>query len=227
MNLLWVEDERRIVDEVAPFLEEEGCRVTRAESAEDALRLLARHTYDLLLLDWMLPDMPGTELCKEVQRRWRTPVIMLTAKSDEWHKVVALEIGADDYLSKPFGMRELLARIKAVLRRSGALSSAEQQALQRGRLTIDIAKHQVWSGEQEVTLTPTEFDLLLTLARHPGRVYSRLQLITDTLGDSFGGFERTVDSHIRNLRHKLEDDPASPRYIVTVYGVGYKFGGEL
>ncbi|WP_260405635.1 response regulator transcription factor, partial [Paenibacillus sp. 598K] len=130
MNLLWVEDERRIVDEVAPFLEEEGCRVTRAESAEDALRLLARHTYDLLLLDWMLPDMPGTELCKEVQRRWRTPVIMLTAKSDEWHKVVALEIGADDYLSKPFGMRELLARIKAVLRRSGALSSAEQQALQ-------------------------------------------------------------------------------------------------
>ncbi|WP_260405634.1 winged helix-turn-helix domain-containing protein, partial [Paenibacillus sp. 598K] len=103
----------------------------------------------------------------------------------------------------------------------------EQQALQRGRLTIDIAKHQVWSGEQEVALTPTEFDLLVTLARHPGRVYSRLQLITDTLGDSFGGFERTVDSHIRNLRHKLEDDPASPRYIVTVYGVGYKFGGEL
>jgi len=227
MNLLWVEDERRIVDEVAPFLEEEGCRVTRAESAEDAFRLLARHTYDLLLLDWMLPDMPGTELCKEVQRRWRTPVIMLTAKSDEWHKVVALEIGADDYLSKPFGMRELLARIKAVLRRSGALSPAEQQALQRGRLTIDIAKHQVWSGDQEVSLTPTEFDLLVTLARHPGRVYSRLQLITDTLGDSFGGFERTVDSHIRNLRHKLEDDPASPRYIVTVYGVGYKFGGEL
>ena len=225
MKVLWVEDEQRIVDEVSPFLEEEGCRVSRAADAQQALDLLAMESFDLLLVDWMLPDLPGTELCKTVHHQWRTPVIMLTAKSDEWHKVIALEIGADDYVSKPFGMRELLARMRAVLRRAGSpgAEAPQQQILKRKELIIDILKHQVQVGDRLVTLTPTEFDLLVTLARHPGRVYSRLQLISDTLGDEYFGFERTIDSHIRNLRHKLEEEPAAPRYILTVYGVGYTF----
>lgn len=225
MKVLWVEDEQRIVEEVSPFLEEEGCQIRHAADAQQALVLMEKELFDLLLVDWMLPDLPGTELCKMVQRQWRTPVIMLTAKSDEWHKVVALEIGADDYVSKPFGMRELLARMRAVLRRAGKpqAEATPQQILERKGLKIDMLKHQVHVDHRQVTLTPTEFDLLVTLARHPGRVYSRLQLISDTLGDEYFGFERTVDSHIRNLRHKLEEEPAAPRYILTVYGVGYTF----
>lgn len=227
MNLLWVEDEYKIVADVIPFLEQEGCQITHVHHAEEALSTIEQNgdVYDLLLIDWMLPGMTGTDLCKEVQRRWQTPVIMLTAKSDEWHKVIALEIGADDYIIKPFGMRELLARVKAVLRRTGLVVPKEESLLQHGELTIDILRHEVKKSGQLIALTPSEFDLLATLASQPGRVFSRLQLIDDTFGEAYYGFERTIDSHIRNLRHKIEDDSTNPRHILTVYGIGYKFNG--
>lgn len=173
----------------------------------------------------MLPGLSGTDLCREVQRERKVPVIMLTAKTDEWDKVIALEIGADDYITKPFGMRELLARIKAVLRRTGSAGVTEDKVLRSGSLTIDPLRHEVKKNDRPISLTPTEFELLVTLAEQPGRVFSRLQLIDQTLGEVYYGYERTIDSHIRNLRRKIEDDPAQPQYIVTVYGVGYKFGG--
>ncbi|GAA3400268.1 response regulator transcription factor [Paenibacillus hodogayensis] len=226
MKILWVEDEPRIVVDVISFLEQEACTVTHVLTSAQALAKLQAGSFDMMLIDWMLPDMPGTELCKEVQRRWQMPVIMLTAKSDEWHKVIALEIGADDYVIKPFGMRELLARMKAVLRRTSASRQPEEQLLHVHSLTIHISGHEVTKQGRPIALTPTEFDLLVTLAKQPGRVYSRLQLINDTLGDSYPGFERTVDSHIRNLRQKIEDDPSQPKLIVTVYGVGYKLSQE-
>ncbi|MGN7380641.1 MULTISPECIES: response regulator [unclassified Paenibacillus] len=225
MNILWVEDEVKMIERVVPFLNQEGCRVTHAISAEAALELLRKQLYDLLLIDWMLPGLSGTDLCREVQRERKVPVIMLTAKTDEWDKVIALEIGADDYITKPFGMRELLARIKAVLRRTGSAGVAEDKVLRSGSLTIDPLRHEVKKNDKLISLTPTEFELLVTLAEQPGRVFSRLQLIDQTLGEVYYGYERTIDSHIRNLRRKIEDDPAQPQYIVTVYGVGYKFGG--
>lgn len=225
MNILWVEDELKIVEKVVPFLHEEGCRVTHALSAEAALDMLHKQSFDLVLIDWMLPGQSGTDLCREVQRERKIPVIMLTAKTNEWDKVIALEIGADDYITKPFGMRELLARIKAVLRRSGSAGMVEEKVIRSGSLTIDPLRHEVKKNGQFISLTPTEFQLLVTFAEQPGRVFSRLQLIDQTLGEVYYGYERTIDSHIRNLRRKIEDDPAHPQYIVTVYGVGYKFGG--
>lgn len=228
MKLLWVEDEQRIVEEGTLFLEREGCIVSAASNVEEALIMLERNNYDLLLVDWMLPGQQGIELCREVQRRWKLPVIMLTAKSDEFDKVIALELGADDYITKPFGMRELLARIKAVLRRSGLDSrvAADREAslLQAGDLVIDPLRHEITKKGRQLDLTPTEFELLRLLAEQPGRVFTRLQLLDRAMGEAFIGYERTVDSHIRNLRRKVEDNPAEPEYILTVYGVGYKFG---
>ncbi|MDF2669875.1 MAG: DNA-binding response regulator [Paenibacillus sp.] len=231
MKLLWVEDERRIVEEGTLFLEQEGCKVTHAATSEDAVELLNQGTFDLLLIDWMLPGQQGIDLCKEVQSRWKVPVIMLTARTDEWHKVIALEIGSDDYITKPFGMRELLARIKAVLRRSGRsqhnpAEDMNSQVIQIDGLVIDAHRHEVSKKGLRLQLTPTEFALLHTLAKQPGRVFSRLHLLEQALGDAYLGYERTIDSHIRNLRSKVEDDPANPLYIVTVYGIGYKFGGS-
>ncbi len=229
MKLLWVEDEKRFVEEGTLFLEQEGCKVTHAATSEQAVTLLNQENFDLMLLDWMLPGQQGIDLCKEVQSRWKVPVIMLTAKTEEWHKVIALEIGSDDYITKPFGMRELLARIKAVLRRSGRLqhnpAEDNSQTIQIDGLILDVHRHEVSKNGQRLQLTPTEFALLITLARQPRRVFSRLDLLEQALGDAYFGYERTIDSHIRNLRRKVEDDPANPAYIVTVYGIGYKFGG--
>lgn len=225
MKLLWVEDEARIVESVIPFLEEENCQVTHVMDAVNTMAALKKQTYDLILIDWMLPDKSGIDLCKDVQQQWNIPAIMITAKTDEWHKVIALEIGADDYITKPFGMRELLARIRAVLRRAGQLKTGEEKVIRSGALTIDSLRHEVRIHEELVTLTPTEFDILHTLASQPGRTFSRLQLIDHILGEAYFGYERTIDSHIRNLRRKIEEDTSQPTYVVTVYGIGYKFGG--
>jgi len=226
MRILWVEDEPKIVADVIPFLEQEGCSVTYVLNAEQALERIRIASYDVVLIDWMLPGMDGVELCKEIRRESSVAVIMLTAKTDEWHKVIALEIGADDYLIKPFGMRELLARMKAVLRRTLGSVQQEEDILIRHSLRIHVLRHEVEKNGHPIALTPTEFDLLVTLAKQPGRVFSRLQLLNDTFGESFGGFERTVDSHIRNLRNKIEDDPANPQIVLTVYGIGYKLSLE-
>ena len=227
MRLLWVEDEPQLVEEGARFLREEGFTVEAAGTYAEACERLETAGADLVLLDWRLPDRPGIELCREIQQRWKNPVIMLTAKADEFDKVLALEIGADDYICKPFGMRELAARIRAVMRRAGKGSAALSQGarggvLKRGDLTIDPERHAVYKGSEEIALTRTEFALLYTMASRPSKVFSRLQLMDEALGEAFVGYERTIDSHIRNLRKKLEHGDES-RYIVTVHGIGYKF----
>lgn len=231
IRLLWVEDEQRLLAEGQSFLQAEGFSVASAGTVRDAEAMLNGQTFDFILLDWMLPDGSGIELCKQIQTRWKTPVMMLTAITDEFDKVLALEIGADDYLTKPFGMRELLARIKAVLRRmnkwSEPAAAPAAYELARGELRIDERKHTVVKKSEEIPLTRTEFALLLQLAKHPGRVYSRLQLMDEALGDAYIGFERTIDSHIRNLRKKIEDNPVEPQYVLTVFGIGYKFGEGL
>ena len=225
--MLWVEDEPQLLEEGIRFLREEGFTVEAAGTYAEAWERLERGAVDLVLLDWLLPDRPGIELCRQIQQKWRIPVIMLTAKADEFDKVLALEIGADDYLAKPFGMRELAARIRAVMRRIGKASSALSNGaggsvLKRGDLTIDPERHVVYKGSEKIALTKTEFALLYAMARRPSKVFSRLQLMDEALGEAFVGYERTIDSHIRNLRKKLERGDES-RYIVTVHGIGYKF----
>ncbi|RKN84365.1 response regulator transcription factor [Paenibacillus ginsengarvi] len=231
IRLLWIEDEQRLLTEGQSFLQAEGFSVTCAGTVREAEAYLNGQMFDFILLDWMLPDGSGIELCKQIQTRWKTPVMMLTAKTDEFDKVLALEIGADDYLTKPFGMRELLARIKAVLRRMKKWSEPDAapspHEWARGDLRIDEHKYTVTKKGDQIPLTRTEFALLLQLAKHPGRVYSRLQLMDEALGDTYIGFERTIDSHIRNLRKKIEDNPVEPQYVLTVFGIGYKFGEGL
>jgi len=225
VRLLWVEDEKPLLEEGMLFLRDEGFTVVPAGTYAEAWEQLERSSFDLVLLDWLLPDRPGIELCKQIQQRWKIPVIMLTAKSDEFDKVLALEIGADDYVSKPFGMRELAARIRAVTRRMSKGSGmpagwSDDGVIKRGDLTIDPERHTVYRGTEEIALTKTEFALLYAMASRPSKVFSRLQLMDEALGDAFIGYERTIDSHIRNLRKKLGDES---RYVVTVHGIGYKF----
>ncbi|GAB2701113.1 response regulator transcription factor [Paenibacillus thermoaerophilus] len=231
-DLVWLEDERLLLEECADFLRGQGYTVRGAATWPELLALLKDKKPDLVLLDWMVPGgIDGLEACKLIQRQWRIPVIMVTAKGDEFDKVLALEIGADDYLTKPFGLRELAARIKAVLRRAEGGSrfpaadeaAGEEEIIRRGELTIDPVKFEARLKDKPLDLTRTEFQLLAKLAAHPGRVFTRMQLMDEALGDAYVGYERTMDSHIRNLRRKLGDDPADPVYIHTVYGVGYKF----
>ncbi|WP_202113017.1 winged helix-turn-helix domain-containing protein [Paenibacillus sp. MMS18-CY102] len=229
-SIVWVEDEKALLEEGAHYLRQEGYEVYGASCCEEAYQLIAEHKPKLLLVDWMLPGgCSGLDLCKRNEQEWRIPVIMITAKGDEFDKVLALEIGADDYLAKPFGLRELSARMKALLRRTGrnmdtpSYHHASAAIVHRGALAIDPDRYRVEKEGQEIELTRTEFLLLWQLAQHPGRVYTRAHLMEAALGDDYLGFERTIDSHIRNLRRKLEEDPASPEYVLTVYGVGYKF----
>lgn len=229
MHILWIEDETKLLHECKAYLEAaEGYKVTGAASYAEALPVLAGDKPDLLIVDWMLPGgTTGLDICKRNAREWQLPVIMVTAKGDEFDKVLALEIGADDYLTKPFGLRELSARIKAVMRRAGTGGVREERSgeapIRRGPLVIDSLRMEVKLDGRPVDLTRTEFQLLAKLAAQPGRAFTRLQLMDEALGDSFAGYERTLDSHIRNIRRKLGDDPAEPRFILTVYGIGYKF----
>lgn len=225
-TILIVDDEPKVVDVIQPFLEREGFVVQSAGTGREAVRKTAELHPDLVLLDWMLPEGSGLDVCRELRTTSRgLGIIMLTARTDETDRVLGLEMGADDYIPKPFGLRELLARIRAVLRRVQTVPSAEETGvIYRGELVIDESKYRVWKNNEEVQLTPAEFQILLTLAVRPGVVYSRLQLLKSTLGDAYLNYERTIDSHISHLRKKLEDDSANPRYIQTVHGVGYRFG---
>ena len=180
----------------------------------------------LVVLDWMLPEMSGIEVCRELRKISRMGIIMVTARTDVTDRIIGLEVGADDYLTKPFALRELVARIRSLLRRMEGHEIA-QQNIERGQLTISEAQCRVWKREQEIPLTPTEFKLLLTLAVKPGIVYSRLQLLQAALEDDILNDERTVDAHISRIRKKIEDDPSNPVYIQTVYGFGYRFGDRL
>ncbi|HEU4962987.1 MAG TPA: response regulator transcription factor [Bacilli bacterium] len=234
-TVLAVDDEEKMLGILRQYLTQEQFEVLTAQDGEEALGLFReRSEIDLVLLDWMMPGMNGPEVCRRLREMSEVPVIFLTAKSDEFDKLLGLELGADDYITKPFSMRELAARIRVVLRRlqkgqsqrqsaSSARDVEAAQQLVRGALVVDLARHEVTVEGREVVVTPTEFKLLATLAAAPGRVYSRLQLLESALGEEYAGYERSIDTHISNLRKKIEADPARPQWIVTVFGVGYKF----
>ncbi|WP_274655444.1 response regulator transcription factor [Paenibacillus humicola] len=221
-KLLLVEDEPEMLEEMHTYLQREGFRVLTACTGKEALAIARSERPELVVLDWMLPEKSGIDVCRELRQTSHCGIIMVTARSDESDKIVGLEIGADDYLTKPFSLRELSSRIRALLRR---LHGPEDRSmLERDNLIISESKCQVFMDGKEIQLTPTEFKILYTLAARPGMVFTRLHLLKVALEDEYTGYERTMDSHIRNLRRKLGDDPANPRYIQTVYGFGYRFG---
>lgn len=228
-KILMIEDDQDIVELAGIHIRDLGYSLEWAGDGEAGLNRALNHEYDLIILDLMLPKLDGLEVCKRYRQKDRkTPILMLTAKSEELDKVLGLELGADDYLTKPFSIRELIARIKAIIRRieteretSG--ESEKQEILQHGGLVIDTLKRKVLLNDQSLELTAKEFDLLLLFARNPGRTYDRQQLLDQVWGYHFDGYDHTVNSHINRLRNKVEQDPAHPRYIKTVWGVGYRF----
>jgi DNA-binding response OmpR family regulator len=223
MKLLLVEDEKSMLEAMSEFLRGEGFEIVTARTGKEALAVAKSEAPDLVVLDWMLPEMSGIEVCRELRRTGNYGVIMVTAKSEETDKIIGLEIGADDFVTKPFSLRELASRIRSVLRRTRGIADSSP-VFQRGGLTISETMRQVVKDGNEISLTPTEFKILLTLAAKPGVVFSRLQLMKAALEDDYLNYERTMDSHVSNLRKKIEDDSANPRYIETVYGFGYRFG---
>lgn len=222
-RILLVEDEKNIRDAVAAYLERAGYWVTPAADGQEAVDAFSLHQFDLVILDLMLPRLPGEKVCRIIRDTSDVPIIMLTAKGEVEDRIVGLELGADDYLIKPFSPRELVARVRALLRRAHIDSEPQREVLDFGGLTIDLNGHKVLVNDEEVDLTASEFKLLTTLSRHPGRVYSRMELVEKVLGYDFEGYERTIDSHVKNLRAKIGDDPRNPRWIYTVHGVGYRF----
>jgi len=220
-SVLVVDDEWKIRDLVRSYLERAGFVVVEAETGEQALATARRARPDAIVLDLMLPDLPGEEVARSLREVSDVPIVMLTAKSDENDRVAGLRSGADDYVVKPFSPRELVARVEAVLRRAGG-GDESAASYGGGRLVIDRAAHEVTCDGELVPLTRSELDLLLALAAHPGRVYSRYELISRVQGYDHEGYERTVDAHVKNLRRKLGDDPRSPTWIGTVTGTGYK-----
>ena len=220
-TILVIEDEVKIARLVRDYLENAGYRVLVATRGDEGLALARTERPDLIVLDLMLPGLDGLELCRKVRQSSQVPIIMVTARAEEADKLIGLELGAVDYITKPFSPRELVARVRAVLRRARG-GEAPPELLRAGDLALDVAAHAVTLSGQPVQLTPTEFALLETLMRSPGRVFSRLQLLEQALGEAYEGYERTVDAHIKNLRQKIEPDPKNPRYIITVYGVGYR-----
>lgn len=221
-TILVVDDKSSVRTLVRDYLGEEGFRVVTAENGRDALYVARHEKPDLILLDIMMPEMGGYEFLRVYRKERNTPVILLTAKLEESDKVLGLELGADDYVTKPFGMRELVARVRAVLRRAGQDAPADE-VLRAADIILDKGSRTVHVGDQVVRLTPSEFDLLAVLMVAPGRVLSRATLLEQVQGSTFEGVERTIDVHIRNLRTKIEPDPGAPRYIETVFGVGYRF----
>ena len=225
-KVLVVDDELEIVKVVRAYLEQSGFPVLTSSDGQQALAVFRHEQPDLVVLDLNLPSMDGLDVCRAIRREGNTPVIMLTARVEEADRLVGLEIGADDYIVKPFSPREVVARVRAVLRRSN-LAPAAPSIITTGDLTIDPAKHEVHLGDRLIDLTPTEFNLLSAMAAQPGRAFSRMDLLDAVQGEAYEGYERTIDVHIKNLRQKLGDEPRKPVYILTVYGIGYKFNEDL
>ena len=224
-TIMVVDDEKRLVSLVESYLTQEGYRVVSANNGVDALPIASREKPDLIILDIMMPEMDGYGFMREHRKELDTPIILLTARVDDDERVIGLELGADDYLTKPFRPRELVARVRAVLRRAGK-TEPQGKVLQVADITLDRDTREVTVADRSVDLTPSEFDLLAALMNTPGRVYSRLDLLDIIQGVRYEGYERTIDTHIKNLRAKIETDPRSPHYIETVYGVGYRFRRE-
>jgi DNA-binding response OmpR family regulator len=224
-TILVVDDKANVRTLVHDYLAEQGFHVVMADSGQNALYTARHEKPDLILLDIMMPEMDGFEFIRLYRKESETPIILLTARLEESDKVVGLELGADDYITKPFGMRELVARVRTVLRRV-AKAPAPSQVLRAAEVVLDRDTHSVTVADRAVRLTPSEFDLLAVLMSSPGRVYSRMDLLRELEGTSFEGVARTIDQHIRNLRTKIEADPAHPRYVETVFGVGYRFAAR-
>jgi DNA-binding response OmpR family regulator len=224
-TILVVDDEKRLRELVQAYLVGEGFRVVTAPNGQEALFVARHEKPDLIVLDLMMPGMDGYEFMRVFNKESDTPIIILTARLEENDKVLGLELGADDYVTKPFSMRELTARVRAVLRRVDK-QPVESEILRVADITLDRVGRIVIVGEKHVDLTPSEFDLLATLMAAPGRVFSRLDLLDRLQDDAYDGYERTIDVHVRNLRTKIESDPSHPRYVETVYGAGYRFTVE-
>jgi len=226
-KILIVDDDRKIVDLVRAYLEKDGYRVLAAHDGLQALELARQKRADLLVLDLMLPGIDGLDVCRLLRGEGnKVPIIMLTAKTTETDKLIGLDLGADDYVTKPFSPRELLARVRAVLRRVGEGKHEGPSEVRFGDLLVDFVRHKVQVAGESVGLTPTEFKLLEALIGEPERAFSRMELLDRVFGYDFEGFKRTIDVHVMNLRRKIEPDRKNPTYIKTVYGMGYKFAEE-
>ncbi len=224
-RVLIIEDDRQTSSTIRLYLENDGFEVVESADGRRGLELALEGAFALVVLDLMLPGLSGSQVCRALRKRSNVPVVMLTARTTEDDRVEGLELGADDYVSKPFSPRELVARIRAVLRRGEHPELGGREVLRFEGLDIDLARRSVRVGGREVGLTPAEFKLLTALARAPGRVFSREALAERALGEDFEGLDRTVDAHIMNLRRKIEPDRRSPVYVETVFGQGYRFGG--
>ena len=220
-TILIVDDEKRLVSLVQSYLAQEGYRALAAYNGKDALAVAEKENPDLIILDIMMPEMNGYDFMRAHRAEKDTPIIMLTAKVEDDDKIIGLELGADDYVTKPFKPRELMARVRNVLRRAGK-NEPTGKTLKVSDITLDRDNREVFAGTRSVGLTPSEFDLLAALMSAPGRVFSRLDLLDVIQGVRYEGYERTIDTHIKNLRAKIEANPRKPRYIETVYGVGYR-----
>jgi len=228
-TILIVDDEVKIADAVSAYLENSGYKTIIANDGEKALSLFQSRNPDLIILDLMLPKLSGEEVCKEIRRNSRVPIIMLTAKIEEDERINGLNIGADDYVVKPFSPRELVARVNSLFRRydTGSMPLFNTMSWNGNDLEVDLNSHTVKKAGLEVNLTPNEFKILCTLMKYPKKTFTREELIEIALGMEYDGFERNIDSHIKNLRSKIEDDSANPVYVLTVRGVGYKFGDKV
>jgi two-component system, OmpR family, alkaline phosphatase synthesis response regulator PhoP len=224
-KILVVDDEPKIVQLARDYIDRAGFAVLTAGDGKSALAVARAEKPDLIVLDLGLPGMDGLDVARAVRKDSNVPIIMLTARGEETDKLVGLELGADDYITKPFSPKELVARVRAVLRRF-ASASAGADIIHVADMTLDVPRMQVTVGDRAVQVTPTEFELLAMLAREPGRIFTRGQLLDAIRGVAFESYERAIDAHIKNLRHKIEPDPHEPRYILMVYGVGYKFADE-
>ena len=224
-TILVVDDEPRIVELARDYLEHAGFRVITANDGRGALDVARHDRPDLIVLDLGLPGLDGLDVTRELRRDGSIPIVMVTARDDELDKVLGLELGADDYLTKPFSPRELVARVKAVLRRTDRPTDPSD-VIRVGELQLDVPRMRTEVAGRSIDLTPTEFTLLATLARQPGRIFTRSQLLDALHGVAFESYERAIDSHIKNLRRKLEPDPRQPRFVLTVYGVGYRLADD-
>ncbi len=221
-KIIVVDDELQILKVLKAYLEKAGFQVITAADGKAALAAFQREKPDFVILDLNLPGMDGLDICKAIRRDSNVPILILTARVEEADRLIGLELGADDYVIKPFSPREVVARVRTIFRRVGS-NAAVLEVIQVGDLAIDIEQHTVTLAGRSIDLTPTEFDILVTLARQPKRVFSRYQIMEQAQGDAFEGYERTIDAHIKNIRLKLEPNPKKPVYIHTVFGVGYKF----
>lgn len=227
-KVLVVDDEVKISEVIKSFLESKDYVVFTAESGRQALSIFEKENISFVILDLMLPDLPGEEICTRLRRKSRVPILMLTAKVGEEDLLRGLSIGADDYLTKPFRLKELHARMEAILRRSSGdlVPLYRKMSFRDGDLEVDLENHSIKKAGSAVNLTPNEYKLLAALIKYPNKVFTRDELISAALGDDFEGYDRSVDSHIKNLRQKIETDSKNPVYVLTIHGVGYKFGGS-